>query len=230
VTRGAALTAALALLFSAAGEAQQAAPPAAKERPADKPQAKPDEPPAKAPADEGAPSPKASDDFDLLPQARPVDAAQRALELNLQHDLNVRRTMLQLHQIGGFATIASLGATVIVGQLNYSDKYGGGGDTGKYHSAHQILAYSSAGIFAATGLLALFAPSPFDKPLRLDTATLHKVSMGVATAGMVAEVVLGIITSRKEGQISQRDLALTHQIIGYTTLAATTTGFAILFF
>ena len=235
--RASALLAAVALLGSAAVRAQDSsteparpAPPAAATPPA--PATPP--PPAATPSAPAATpppaAPKAADDFDLLAPEKPVDPAQRALELKLQGDLNLRRTMLQLHQIGGFATIATLGATVIVGQLNYSDKYGGGGDTGKYHTTHQVLAYSSAGIFAATGLLALFAPSPFDKPLRLDTATLHKVSMGVATAGMVAEVVLGIITSRKEGQLSQRDLALTHQIIGYTTLAATTTGFAILFF
>jgi len=190
----------------------------------------PPKPPAETPGTPSTSPPKAADDFDLLAPEKPVDPAQRALEQGLQSDLNLRRTMLQLHQIGGFATIASLSATVVLGQLNYGDKYGGGGDTGKYRSAHSILAYSSAGIFAATGLLALFAPSPFDKPLRLDTATLHKVSMAVATAGMAAEIVLGILTASKEGKISQRDLALTHQIIGYTTLAATTTGFVILFF
>ena len=173
---------------------------------------------------------KPADDFELLPPEKKPDAARRALEEDVQRALSMRRTMLQLHQVGGFATMATLGATVMLGQLNYADKYGGGGDAGKYMKVHAIAAYSSATIFAATGLLALFAPSPFDKPLRLDTATLHKASMAVATAGMVAEVVLGVLTASKEGKISQRDLALAHQIIGYTTLAATTTGFVVLAF
>ena len=54
--------------------------------------------------------------------------------------------------------------------------------------------------------------------------------MLVATAGMASEIVLGVVTSRSEGRISQRDFALAHQIIGYTTLAATTAGFLVFTF
>jgi hypothetical protein len=188
-------------------------------------------PAAAAPAPQTAPAEaKAADDFDLLPPEAKPDAATQARDAETQRSLSTRRTMLQLHQLGGFATLAALGTTVVLGQLNYSDKYGGGGDTGRYITPHSIAAYSAAGIFAATGLLALFAPSPFEKQLRLDTATLHKASMAVATAGMVTEVVLGIVTASREGKLSQRDLAMAHQIIGYTTLAATTTGFVVLFF
>jgi hypothetical protein len=113
------------------------------------------------------------------------------------------------------------------------DKYGGGGDTGRFQTFHRITAYSSAAVFAATGLLAVFAPVPVDKPVRLDTATLHKVAMATAAAGMAAEIVLGIIAVRSEGpptSLSQRDFALAHQIVGYATLAAAVTGFTILTF
>src|SRR5262249_43581593 len=120
--------------------------------------------------------------------------------------------------------------TVVLGQLNYSDKYGGGGDTGKYYMWHRWVAISSATIFAGTAALAVFAPSPIAKQVRLDTATLHKISMSVASAGMIAPIVLGCVTASKEGQPVQRDFALAHQIIGYTTLAATATGFAVLTF
>jgi hypothetical protein len=178
-------------------------------------------PPAKAGKD---------DDFDLLPPEKPPDAEAVVRQRQLSQALALRRTLLRLHQYGGFATLGAMTATAIVGQLNYDDKYGGGGDTGKYRSAHQILAYGTTGVFAATGLLALFAPSPFEKPLRLDTATLHKTSMLVATAGLVAQVVLGIVTAGSEGSISQRDFARAHQIVGYVTLAATATGFAVLTF
>jgi hypothetical protein len=174
--------------------------------------------------------PHQDDDFDLLPREKPPDAAALARQADLSRSLSRRREFLEVHQLGGFATIATMAATVVVGQLNYADKYGGGGDTGKYRTAHQILAYGTSGIFAATGILALLAPSPFEKPLRMDTATLHKLSMIVATAGLASQVILGIITSRSEGKISQRDFALAHQIIGYTTLAATTAGFLVLTF
>jgi len=76
----------------------------------------------------------------------------------------------------------------------------------------------------------VLAPSPLDKPVRLDTATLHTVAMSVATAAMVSEVVLGILQPRLEGRLSQRDVALAHQIIGYTALVSTYAGFLVLTF
>ncbi|MFL5249285.1 MAG: hypothetical protein ACJ79V_15820, partial [Myxococcales bacterium] len=97
-------------------------------------------------------------------------------------------------------------------------------------TAHSISAYTTAGVFAATGLLAFLAPNPFEKPLRVDTVTMHKASMIVATAGMATQIILGIATAGKEGTPAQRDLALAHQIVGYTTLVATYTGFLVLTF
>lgn len=182
-----------------------------------------------APA-QAAPPPGKNDDFDLLPPEKPPDAEAEARQRDLSDKLARRRTLLRLHQLGGFATLGAMTATAIVGQLNYDDKYGGGGDTGKYRSAHSILAYGTSGIFAATGILALLAPSPFEKHLRLDTATLHKASMLVATAGMVTQVLLGIVTAGSEGKLAQRDFARAHQIVGYATLGATATGFAVLTF
>jgi hypothetical protein len=66
--------------------------------------------------------------------------------------------------------------------------------------------------------------------MRLDTVMLHRISMGVATAGMVTQIILGIVTASKGGEVSQRDYALAHQIVGYTTFAATAVGFAVLTF
>ena len=79
-------------------------------------------------------------------------------------------------------------------------------------------------VFAATGALAIFAPSPLPKPARLDTATVHKVALAIASAGMLAQIILGPVIASKERQTSQRDFALAHQIVGYTTLAATAAG------
>jgi hypothetical protein len=169
-------------------------------------------------------------DFDLLAPRKAPDEATRARDVELMHDLGRRRTMLQLHQLGGYATMATMTAAVVLGQVNYLDKYGGGGDTGRWITPHAIAAFTAVGVFTATGLLALLAPSPLDKPARVDTVTLHRVAMAVAAAGLAAQVVLGPITASKEGQVSQRDFALAHQIIGYTTLVATYTGFLVLTF
>jgi len=184
-----------------------------------------------APAEQpGQAEPPGQGDVDLLPKPAAPDPQELARQQELESQLKTRRTMLQYHQIGGMLTLATLGATVVLGQLNYNDKYGGGGDTGRYYDWHKYLALTSAGIFAATGALAIFAPSPLPKPLRLDTAVLHKISMGIATAGMVTQIVLGFVTASKNGSVSQRDYALAHQIIGYTTFGATAVGFGVLTF
>lgn len=169
-------------------------------------------------------------DIDLLPPQAAPDAATAARQRELEGQLHRRRQMLQLHQLGGMLTLASLGATVVFGELNYIDKYGGGGDTGRWSAWHKGSAYTAAAIFAATGALAVLAPSPLEKRSRLDTAMLHKIAMGVATAGMVAQIVLGIATAGKEGSVSQRDFALAHQIVGFTTFGATAVGFGVLTF
>ncbi len=187
-------------------------------------------PPAPPTPPEGRAAPAPDQDFDLLAPQKAPDEAAKERDLMLMQQLRLRRTMLQLHQLGGYATMATVTAAVVLGQINYLDKYGGGGDTGRWIVPHAIAAFTAAGVFTATGLLAVLAPSPLEKPLRVDTATLHKIAMAVAAAGMAAQVVLGPITASKEGQLSQRDFALAHQIIGYTTLVATYAGFLVLTF
>lgn len=175
-----------------------------------------------------APAPEqGTGDIDLLPEVAAPDAARQR---ELESQLHTRRTMLHLHQVGGMLTLAALGATVIFGQLNYNDIYGGGGDTQQWYQWHKWSAFTATALFVATGALAIFAPSPLEKPMRLDTAMLHRIAMGVATAGMVTQIVLGFVTASKGGSISQRDYALAHQIVGYTTFAATAVGFAVLTF
>jgi hypothetical protein len=176
------------------------------------------------------PTAKPPDDFDLLPKEAAPDAAALARQQKLERKLAQRRTMLQFHQLAGFLTLASLTTTVVLGQLDYLDKYGGRGDTGTFHLWHRWMGVAATGIFAGTASLAVFAPVPIEKKARLDTATLHKIAMTVAAAGMVTEIVLGIVTASKEGQLVQRDYARAHQIVGYATLAAAYTGFTVLLF
>jgi hypothetical protein len=184
-------------------------------------------PPAQQPS---SPPTSQPGDIDLLPPQAVPDAATAARQQELERQLHRRRQMLQLHQLGGMLTLASLGATVVFGELNYIDKYGGGGDTGRWSAWHLGSAYTATAIFAATGALAILAPSPIEKPARLDTAMLHKIAMGVATVGMVTQILLGIVTASKEGSVSQRDFALAHQIVGFTTFGATAVGFGVLTF
>lgn len=198
--------------------AQAPAEPSAPEAPAT-PDLSPPPPAAPAPAAPGL-------DFDLLEPA-PAPAPDPAFERRVAR----RRTMLQLHQGLGLATFASMAATSVVGQLHFDDRFRGGGDTGKYRSAHKTLAVTTATLFAGAGLLALIAPEPYAKrEAQLDTATLHKVAMGVAAAGLVAQVVLGTSARGQAGSTRERDLAAAHQLVGYATLGAMTVGTVVLLF
>ena len=204
---------AAALMLSLQGEPSASSQPGPPPQPA--PEARPQPPP---------------EDIELLPAPATPDAETLARQHQVDRELRTRRQMLQLHQLGGMLTLASLGATVIFGELNYIDKYGGGGDTGRWYEWHRFSAFTAAALFAGTGILAVFAPSPLEKPRRLDTAMLHRIAMGVATAGMVTQIVLGFVTASKEGSISQRDFALAHQVVGFATFGATAVGFGVLTF
>ncbi len=170
------------------------------------------------------------EEIDLLPPPKPPSPAEAARARKLEEELRERRSLLQIHQGLGFALLGAMATTTVLGQLEYADKYGGGGDTGKWHASHQIASYATAGIFAGAGLVALLAPAPTARPGRVDTAVLHRIAMAIATAGMVAQIALGIASARSEGRLAQRDYAVAHQITGYATVAATATGFVVLAF
>ena len=182
--------------------------------------------PAASAAQPGEAKPPPDLDFDLLPPA----PAAAALDLALDREVKKRRRMLSAHQGLGIATWAAMAGTVVVGQLDFDDRFRGGGDTGRYHGWHKGLAYGTAALFATTATLALLAPEPYAKKTRLDTATVHKVSMTVAAAGLVAQIALGVWARSLEGELRERDVAAAHQVVGYATLGAMTAGAVVLVF
>jgi hypothetical protein len=142
----------------------------------------------------------------------------------------IRRAMLTTHQAMGFATLAALATTLVVGQFNYQDKYVNGQFTGRFERAHLGLGIATSVMFASTGSLALFSPDPYPKKYRLDTAMIHRVAMAMATAGMVTQMVLGPIVDWRTGRLDQPRLALGHLITGYATFAFMATGTIAYFF
>ncbi len=171
---------------------------------------------------------KPADDFELLPPEKPPDAADLVRQHQVEDGIARRRALLTVHQAVGLGMLAGLATTVVLGQLNYQDKYGGGGDTGRWYNAHRDAALITSALFATAGTLALLAPNPTEKRNRLDAVTLHKTFMGIAAVGFATEIALGFLAASREGKISQRDLALAHQIVGYATLTSAAAGFAIL--
>lgn len=182
-----------------------------------------------APADAPLRKQDSNLDFNLLsePAKNPATTAPSA---ELVYEVAHRRRMLQLHQALGFATLASLAATDIVGQLNLNDKYGGGGVTNQYELLHIGLATLTLGLFTSVAALGIFAPTPYPKPLQWDTALVHKLFMSVAALGMLTQVVLGILASAHEGSVSQTNFVTWHQVSGYVSLGAMAGGATVLLF
>jgi len=172
------------------------------------------------------PARKKSDDldFDLLGKSDKLNADELVAAQRIQQLAKQRRTMLVVHQALGFALMGVATANVTLGTLNYWDKFGGGGFTNHFELAHLISAMTTTGIFATNGLLALFAPDPYDKPGRWDSARVHRILMAASTVGMVAQIALGFISATRIGQVDQRDFARIHLGVGYATYALTMAG------
>jgi hypothetical protein len=180
--------------------------------------------PAAAPPTTTPPPTTTKDEFNFelgLPGAQKPGVVQSEAEKlrlqRLENRVHLRRRMLLSHQIFGFITIGALAVTNIIGALLYYDKFSGT-DTQEFQPAHLGLGIATSVVFATTASLALFAPNPYPKPIKFDTALVHKASMAVAAACFVAQLIMGPIASNAEGQLYEKDLALAHNVIGWTAL------------
>jgi hypothetical protein len=183
--------------------------------------AKPSTAPSTAPSTS---APSGDFGFDLGNEEKKKTPAESATErerlAKLERKVHLRRSMLQWHQALGFITLAALAVTDVIGTLSYYDKYTASGtDTGQFTTAHEGLAIGTSISFAATGILALAAPNPYPKPLKLDAALLHKMSMLMATVCFAAQIVMGPIMAVSDGKLFQKDMALAHVVIGYGAFA-----------
>jgi hypothetical protein len=179
-------------------------------------------------AGEAAAPPAETLDFDLLPSEPPADTRQW---LKLESEVHTRRSMLQFHQALGIVTTALMVGTVITGQLDFTDRFGGGTSTGRYSIWHTSFEAASVVGFTGDALLALFAPVPYPKHSQgVDTILIHKIAMFTAAAGFAAEIPLGIYTVSQAGHLNQGTFAWTHLVIGYVTAAAFATGVTALLF
>jgi hypothetical protein len=166
-------------------------------------------------------------DFSLGEKKKSPEQEAQEKEKNAKIDssVKVRRRLLLTHQALGFATLAVFAAQLVIGQLHYQDKYGREGTyTNRFEEAHLALGITTATLFAGTGIAALAAPNPYPKPIKFDAALVHKLSMALAAAGMVTQIILGPITAHRDGKLDQRDFAVAHLAIGYTTFAFMSAG------
>ncbi|NOJ93348.1 hypothetical protein HMI51_10445 [Corallococcus coralloides] len=187
------------------------------------------EPGSAAPQDSSAaPSSEPGLDFDLLtPEA---EASAGLLDPNLQKDLETRRTMLKLHQGLGLAMAGGLTAATVLGQLQFNESFRGGGDDRTLLAWHRGVIIGTSVLFATVGTLGLLAPDPVERPFQWDTVTFHKIFMSLATAGMIAQAVLGILATHSYGEITEPKYATAHQVVGYATLGCVAAGIVTLTF
>ncbi|NPD24278.1 hypothetical protein HPP06_12750 [Corallococcus exiguus] len=183
-----------------------------------------------APQDSGSstPSSEPSLDFDLLtPES---EASAGLLDPNLQKDLETRRTMLKLHQGLGLAMAGGLTAATVLGQIQFNESFRGGGDDRTLLAWHRGVVIGTSLLFATVGTLGILAPDPVERPFQWDTVTFHKIFMSLATAGMIAQAVLGILATHSYGEITEPKYATAHQVVGYATLGCVAAGIVTLTF
>ncbi len=99
-------------------------------------------------------------------------------------DLRIRRKMLQLHQIGGFVTLAGMVAQGIVGSQLYNGAY-------NLKETHEKLGMAVNLSYGFTAINGLFTPpSSFKRDKKLTSIRLHKWLAVAHLTGMLATNIL----------------------------------------
>ncbi|MGA2623542.1 MAG: hypothetical protein ABSF91_06770 [Bacteroidota bacterium] len=127
-------------------------------------------------------------------------------------ELSLRRTMLTVHQIGGFVTLGLLATTVYYGQRTL-DNF----NNSQFRSlrqTHSEFVTFSIFSYTATGLLAVLSPPPLIRRNENSTTTLHKTLAWVHVAGMIITPIIG---SQLRHNKNELQLAHYHQVAGYIT-------------
>jgi hypothetical protein len=138
--------------------------------------------------------------------APPLTVEERKSELNL------RRTMLTAHQIGGFLTLGLMATTLYYGQKTLNNP-----GVRTYRRYHQGFIAATITSYSATGLLAVLSPPPLIRRDEVSTTTIHKALAWVHFAGMVVTPILGASLRRnfKDDQLTRF-----HQVSAYVTAGA----------
>lgn len=127
-------------------------------------------------------------------------------------ELKVRRTMLGLHQIGGFVTLAGFIAQGLLGAKLYNAKGQEYVDTKKWHE--RTATYINVA-YGTTLVLALTTPPPIVGTRRgFTTIKLHKYMAIVHLTGMVATNILAHMIDKNP------ELKPYHRAAAYTTFGA----------
>jgi len=140
------------------------------------------------------------------------------LVANRKMDLKIRRTMLQLHQIGGFVTIGGMLAQGIIGSKLYKGDY-------KVRELHENVGMAVNLTYGFTALNGLFAPpSAFSRDKKITSIRLHKWLAVLHLSGMIATNILG---SQIEDNVSLKPY---HRAAAYVSFASLATALVVIKF
>lgn len=128
-------------------------------------------------------------------------------EESREKEMGIRRTMLTLHQVGGYVTLASMLATAFCGQMIINGNE-------SYEDAKGALAWTTVGLYFTTAAFSLLSPPPVIRRPGFSSLTVHKTLAWVHFSGMMITPILGTLIE------DQRKLRVFHQTAGYVTTAA----------
>jgi len=122
--------------------------------------------------------------------------------------LNIRRKMLNVHQLGGFLTLGGMLAQGIVGSQLYRGDY-------KVKALHENLGTAINVSYGITAMNSLFTPpAVFQRDKKISSMRLHKWLAVVHLSGMIATNILG---NRIDQDITLKSW---HRAAAYTTFAS----------
>ncbi|TAE29623.1 MAG: hypothetical protein EAZ91_12195 [Cytophagales bacterium] len=133
-------------------------------------------------------------------------------------ELKVRRTMLRMHQVAGFVTLAGFVAQGVVGSRLYKAE---GNDYARIKNTHENLATGINIAYTTTALLSLTAPpKAVDERRGLSSIKIHKYLAVLHIAGMIATNVLSHQIGEQRNLDDYLRLKKYHRAAAYTTFGA----------
>jgi len=137
---------------------------------------------------------------------------------NRETEMKIRRTMLKLHQVGGFVTLAGMIAQGFVGAQLYNHP------SAQLRDRHENLASFINISYTTTALLSFTAPPPLVNRKGMSSIKIHK---GLAMVHLTGMIVTNILASQI---YSHPELKPYHRAAAYTTFAAFATAMIVIKF
>ena len=149
---------------------------------------------------------------------RSIGIAGELTPQSRKSELSARRTMLTMHQIGGFVTLGLMGATLYYGQKTLNESYDPGLTRANQSKHNEFVTYTLIS-YGLTAMLAVLSPPPLIRRDETSTTSIHKTLAWVHFTGMILTPILGSMVRKRSGHYSYIDIptAHFHQVAAYVT-------------